>query len=217
MAVSMPTSPEHESAPGAPSPAAPAGCEDEASRYLGDGSRSDLSDKYPAGLSSIRVSETLRSSGSEARTDAGRGEAVGGVPDRPRSRSDSASTVVPGDAVALLEQRTRRDVSLDVRFTVLERAAIRDRARALGVKPSAWGRAVMLDALDSRRGEVEKLASVAVPPQPELARAVEQLRRVGVNLNQTRRDGSAVDDALLMSVLGAVDEVRASLGDRTVT
>ncbi|MGO2663961.1 plasmid mobilization protein [Mycetocola reblochoni] len=113
------------------------------------------------------------------------------------------------------EQRARRDVSMDVRFTVRERAAIRDRARSLGVRPSAWGRAVMLDALDPRLGRVEKLSRLPAAPQPELARAVEQLRRVGVNLNQVKRAGSAVDDDLLLKVLGVVDEVRASLGDRT--
>ncbi|MGO2658627.1 MAG: plasmid mobilization protein [Mycetocola reblochoni] len=215
MAVSMPTSPEHESAPGAPSPAAPAGCEDEASRFSGDKSASSLSDEKPAGLPRIRPSEVLQRGTSEARADTGCGEAVGGVPDRPRSRSDSASTVVPGDGMEQHEQRARRDVSMDVRFTVRERAAIRDRARSLGVRPSAWGRAVMLDALDPRLGRVEKLSRLPAAPQPELARAVEQLRRVGVNLNQVKRAGSAVDDDLLLKVLGVVDEVRASLGDRT--
>jgi len=142
---------------------------------------------------------------------------VGGVPDHLRSRSDSASTVVPGDVMERHEQRARRDVSMDVRFTVRERAAIRDRARSLGVRPSAWGRAVMLDALDPRLGRVEKLSRLPTAPQPELASAIEQLRRVGVNLNQVKRARLAVDDELLLKVLGVVDDVRASLGDRTAT
>lgn len=50
-----------------------------------------------------------------------------------------------------------------------------------------------------------------------LVPAVEQLRRVGVNLNQALRKGAAVDDSLLHEVMVTVDEVRASLGDRTRT
>jgi hypothetical protein len=38
-----------------------------------------------------------------------------------------------------------------------------------------------------------------------------------VNLNQALRKGTAVDDSLLHEVMVAVDEVRASLGDRTRT
>ncbi|MDN6380500.1 MAG: hypothetical protein L0K10_16400 [Brevibacterium aurantiacum] len=57
-------------------------------------------------------------------------------------------------------------------------------------------------------------AAAAMAPSPELAAAVEQLRRVGVNLNQVLRRGGAVDDRLLGAVLGAVDEVRSRLGDR---
>lgn len=110
----------------------------------------------------------------------------------------------------------RRGVSLDVRLTDSERAAIRDRARVLGVKPSAWGRAVMLDALDARRGQEARMHQAALAtPEPEQARAVEQLRRVGVNLNQALRNGAAVDDVLVREVLASVDEVRASFGDRT--
>ena len=50
-----------------------------------------------------------------------------------------------------------------------------------------------------------------------LVPAVEQLRRVGVNLSQALRKGAAVNDSLLHEVMVAVDEVRASLGDRTRT
>lgn len=112
--------------------------------------------------------------------------------------------------------RERRRVSLDVRLTVTEREAIQNRARVLGVKPSAWGRAVMLDALDARRGQEARMHEAALAtPQPALATAIEQLRRVGVNLNQTLRSGSAVNDVLLGAVLRSVDELRARVGDRT--
>lgn len=104
---------------------------------------------------------------------------------------------------------------LDVRVSRAEHDAVRRRAQALGVKPSAWARAVLRDALDDRRSEVEALTAQAVMPKPHprLADAVEQLRRVGVNLNQTRRAGAAVDGDLLRGVLAAVDGVRTSLGD----
>lgn len=106
---------------------------------------------------------------------------------------------------------------MDVRLSAGELAAIKARARLLGVKPSAWGRAVWLDALDPRLGRLEKLSRLPAAPQPELASAVEQLRRVGVNLNQVKRAGLAVDNDLLLKVLSEVAEVRASLGDRTAT
>jgi hypothetical protein len=119
--------------------------------------------------------------------------------------------------------RERRRVSLDVRLTETEREAIRLRAHVLGVKPSAWVRGVVLDALDARRDEVSRMHLAAQgSPQPELATAVEQLRRVGQNLNQVLRaahsgDVLAVDGDLLREVQVSVDEVRASLGDRTAS
>jgi hypothetical protein len=83
------------------------------------------------------------------------------------------------------------------------------------VKPSTWARAVLRDALDERRHEVEALAAhAAVPrPAPERARAVEQVRRVGVNLNQVVRAGTAVSDELLREVLAALADVRVLFGD----
>ncbi|MGO1539785.1 MAG: plasmid mobilization protein [Leucobacter sp.] len=162
------------------------------------------------------MSETLRSSGSEARPDARRGEAVGGVPGRPRRRSDSASSVVPGDEMERAgDVKQRRDVSIDVRLTSGERSAIDARALVLGVKPSAWVRAAALDGLDARSARIERLEAEAVlQHRPEQASAVEQLRRVGVNLNQVQRTGNATNEQLLREVLDAVAEVRAAFGDR---
>lgn len=69
----------------------------------------------------------------------------------------------------------------------------------------------MRNALDSRHHEVEALATQAAMPRPppKLARAVEQIRRVRVNLNRVVRAGSAVDEDILR---GAVAEVRMLLG-----
>ncbi len=199
MAALMPYVRGPRSGPGTPPPAAPEGCEDGGQRYVEDTSEAKLSDTYPAGLATIPVSESLHSSGSEARGGSGKRGRIG--------------TDVPVAGLA----HGRRDVSLDVRLTGSEREAIRDRARVLGVKPSAWGRAVMLDALDARRRRVEQLETLAGtrPPGPGLGSAVEQLRRVGVNLNQVLRRGTAVDDGVLREVLDAVTALRASLGDRT--
>lgn len=124
----------------------------------------------------------------------------------PAPRCSSAGAVTPRETL---------DSHLDVRVSRAERDAVRRRAKALGLTPSAWARAVLRDALDDRRHEVEALAAQAVVPRPrpELARAVEQLRRVGVNLNQTRRAGDVVDGDLLLDVLKRVDAVRAALGD----
>lgn len=109
-----------------------------------------------------------------------------------------------------------KTAKLDVRLTQDERAAIDLRAEVLGVKPSAFARAAVLDALDGRRAHVSQMTRAAsATPQPELATAVEQVRRLGVNLNQTLRRGLVSDKVLLRSVLDAVNEVRRVLGDRT--
>lgn len=122
----------------------------------------------------------------------------------------------PHSRTASDTKRQRRSVSLDVRLTVAEREAIRRRAQILGVKPSVWGRGVLLDALDQRGNRIQQLEQSACPPvMPGLANTVEQLRRVGVNLNQALRRGAAVDEFLLRQIQEAVDEVRGQLGDET--
>src|SRR5699024_3846656 len=125
-----------------------------------------------------------------------------------------------GPAEAPVEPRNsrRREGSLDVRLTVADRDAIRRRAHVLSAAPSAWARAVMLDALDSRSSQVNQLghsARVEAAAATSLAPAVEQMRRVRVDLNQALRKGAAVDDSRLHAVMVAADEVRATLGDRT--
>lgn len=118
-------------------------------------------------------------------------------------------------------KNARRDVSLDVRLTRGEKARIAAHAEALGVRASALVRAAALDVADSRRAEVAGLERAAkFRPDPQLGAAVEQLRRVGVVLNQEvrdrrRGDGDGPDDELLVSVVTVVDELRATLGDRT--
>lgn len=113
------------------------------------------------------------------------------------------------------DARVILDAHLDVRMTRREHDAIKRRATVLGVKASTWARAVLRDALDARSHEEEALAAqAAVPrPSPERARAVEQVRRVGVNLNQVVRAGTAVSDELLREVLAVLADVRVLFGD----
>jgi hypothetical protein len=77
---------------------------------------------------------------------------------------------------------------------------------------------VILDALDARGTREAVIQQNAnETPDPELARAIEQLRRVGVNLNTTLRKGQTVDAGLLRAVFGVVSDLRAALGDRTAS
>ncbi|MGV0387883.1 plasmid mobilization protein [Corynebacterium sanguinis] len=212
--------------PGTPSPAGSAATEDEGQRFLEDMSASDMSDKNPAGrLPYAPESEP------DSPSNAGRVRAEGCAEDpalaaelhhdsQVNTGRGAAQRAGPAEAPVEPRNSRRREVSLDVRLTVADRDAIRRRAHVLSVKPSAWARAVMLDALDSRSSKVDQLennAGVKETAPTSLAPAVEQLRRVGVNLNQALRKGAAVDDSLLHAVMAAVDEVRASLGDRTRT
>ena len=177
-----------------PSPAGRVATEDVGQRRVG-GERSLLrsSDNRPAGTVVIPLSEVLMKRGGITNASAPATE----------------ETTQGADARVIL------DAHLDVRMTCAELAAIKRRARVLGVKASKWVRAVLRDALDARRHEEEALAAqAAVPsPSPELARAVEQMRRVGVNLNQVVRAGTATNEEVLRDVLAAVADVRALLGD----
>lgn len=176
-----------------PSPAGRVATEDEGQRRVGGEERSESSDNAPAGttLTTPQTDLTVPGVGSDASAPA------------------TKETTQGADA------RVTLDAHLDVRVTRGERDAIKRRATVLGVKPSTWARAVLRDALDSRRHEEGALvAQAAVPrPAPELARAVEQLRRVGVNLNQVARAGTAVDEGLLREVLAVLTDMRAALRD----
>lgn len=211
--------------PGSPSPAGSEATEDEGQRYVEDKSGSELSDRYPAGrlpYPSEYEPDTRSSAGRDRAERGTEDQALTAAPqhDTPvdTGRAEAEQTV-PADGPVERRNSRRREVSLDVRLTRTDRDAIWQRARVLGVKPSAWGRAVMLDALDARSSKVEHLESSAVPAgvSETVGPAVEQLRRVGVNLNQALRKRAVVDDDLLRAVLGAVNELRAVLGDRTKT
>lgn len=111
----------------------------------------------------------------------------------------------------------KRDCKFTLRVSSRERAAFEARARLLGVTTGAWLRAVALDALDARHDNLASIvrAHAVTSVHPDLARAVEQVRRVGVNLNQAVRKNLTVDDDLLNAVLDTLHDVREKLGDRT--
>lgn len=153
---------------------------------------------------------------SEARTEpqvsGGRGEAV----------SDNYPAGSTSDPAAEQSPQGLLSGRLTQRYAAAEVAAVRTRSDALGVKPSRWIRAVVLDALDSRRDEVARLHRVAAKqPDPQVAEAINQVRRVGVLLNQELRHRNkekltdALSDELLEDALFVVDDLRIALGDRT--
>lgn len=191
---SVPTAAAQQPVGTSPSPATNEVSEDEGQRRVG-GQRSLLrsSDNVPAGTVVVPPPDVLEEKGGTTNAAAPATE----------------ETTQGADARVIL------DAHLDVRMTRREHDAIKRRATVLGVKASTWARAVLRDALDARSHEEEALAAqAAVPrPSPERARAVEQVRRVGVNLNQVVRAGTAVSDELLREVLAALAEVRAAFGD----
>ena len=178
-----------------PSPAVSNANEDVGQRHV-RGQRSLLrsSDNMPAGTVAVPPPDVLEEKGGTTNAAAPATE----------------ETTQGADARVIL------DAHLDVRMTRREHDAIKRRATVLGVKASTWARAVLRDALDARSHEEEALAAqAAVPrPSPERARAVEQVRRVGVNLNQVVRAGTAVSDELLREVLAALADVRVLFGDK---
>lgn len=126
-------------------------------------------------------------------------------------------------------QRERLTAHLDVRLSRSERAEVSQRAHSLGVKPSAWARAVMRDALDSRRNEVQRVERMTARPrrgrQVDGAK-VETLRRIGTtfeglrrDIARARKDGESisvvVDDVLLDEACAVLAELRSDIGDGT--
>lgn len=111
------------------------------------------------------------------------------------------------------DTRSRR---ITVRVSEEEYDACERRATKLGVPLSAWLRAAALHVLDAATPPLEAAAQAAAPESAQTAQAVEQLRRLGVNLNQALRRGSVIDPERVRDLARAVDDLRASLGDKTV-
>ena len=68
-----------------------------------------------------------------------------------------------------------------------------------------------VDDLRASLGDTTVITSSA-----QTAQAIEQLRRLRVNLNQALKRGLVIDPKQVQDFARAVDDLRASLGDKTV-
>ena len=118
-----------------------------------------------------------------------------------------------GGVTTFSDTRSHR---ITVRVSEEEYDAFKRRATALNVTVSAWLRAAALHVLDAATPPLETVPQATAPESAQTAQAVEQLRRLGVNLNQALRRGSVIDPERVRDLARAVDDLRASLGDKTV-
>lgn len=109
-----------------------------------------------------------------------------------------------------------RSHRITMRVSEEEYDAFKRRATALNVTVSAWLRAAALHVLDAATPPLETVPQATAPESAQTAQAIEQLRRLGVNLNQALRRGSVIDPERVRDLTRAVDDLRASLGDKTV-
>ena len=100
-----------------------------------------------------------------------------------------------------IEQLRREGVNLNQalrRGSVIDPERVRDLVRAV-------------DDLRASLGDTTVITSSA-----QTAQAIEQLRRLRVNLNQALKRGLVIDPKQVQDFARAVDDLRASLGDKTV-
>lgn len=118
-----------------------------------------------------------------------------------------------GGGDTLSDTRSRR---ITVRVSEEEDDAFKRRATALNVTVSAWLRAAALHVLDAATPPLEAVPQATAPESAQTAQAIEQLRRLRVNLNQALKRGLVIDPKQVQDFARAVDDLRASLGDKTV-
>lgn len=144
-------------------PAGSAATEDGGQRFLDDMSVSERSDKNPAGRRLYAPEHEP-----DTHSNAGRARAEGCADDQAltleyphdsqvNTGHGDTETAGPADA-----PRRNRPAKLDVRLSAEDREAVLRRARVLGVRPSSWARAVMLDTLDARSSNIEKIERAAL-------------------------------------------------------
>ena len=100
-----------------------------------------------------------------------------------------------------IEQLRREGVNLN---QALRRGSMMDPERVRGL-----ARAV--DDLRASLGDTTVITSSA-----QTAQAIEQLRRLRVNLNQALKRGLVIDPKQVQDLARSIDDLRASLGDKTV-
>ncbi len=231
MAALMPYVRGPRSGPGTPPPAAPEGCEDGGQRYVEDTSEAKLSDTYPAGRLPYAPENEPDSPSS-----AGRDRAEGCAEDPALSaeqRHDSQVNTGRADAEAVRQShggaKRRRGgrAKLDTDFGEETLAALRTRAKRLGLAPSTWVRTVVRDALHASRSEELDAAVAAhllgvearVQASADARELAAQVRPLAINVNDLDRRARAGEAVALSSevpeLIELLREVRALLGDRT--
>ena len=118
---------------------------------------------------------------------------------------------------------------LDTRFDDATLAALRTRAKRLGLAPSTWARTVVHDALHASRSEELDAAVAAhllgvesrVQASADARELAAQVRPLAINVNDLDRRARAGESVALSSevpeLIELLREVRALLGDRTAS
>lgn len=187
-----------------PSPGGPVGAEDEAS-----------TPRPQAGLSDVGAACRTTERSSLLLTDV-------------EHFVNGPSTTIAAPSGTRPRALARLDARVTVRFASAERAELDRRAQQLHTTASKLLRATVLDGLDARRHEIDKLLHHAQrgydAPSPMDAAAVEQLRRIGSNLNQATRalntlarsgrEGTSLDDiaVALRDVAASLCELQRAVG-----
>ena len=127
------------------------------------------------------------------------------------------------------ERRRGSGGRLDTRFDDATLAALRTRAKRLGLAPSTWVRSVVRDALHASRSEELDAAVAAhllgvetrVQASADARALAAQVRPLAINVNdldRRARAGEAVSlSAEVRELIELLHEVRALLGDRTAS
>lgn len=172
-----------------------------------DPSASEVSDRATACHSGVQVEQQADSQVNTGRADA---EAV-------RQSHGGAKRRHGGRA------------KLDTDFGEAALAALRARAKRLGLAPSTWVRAVVRDALHASRSEELDAAVAAhllgiessVQVSADARELAAQIRPLAINVNDLDRRGRAGEAVALSAevpeLIELLREVRALLGDRVVS
>ena len=174
---------------------------------LEDTSVSDVSDRPTACHSGVQAEQQA-----DSRVNTGRAEAA-------------AVRQSHGGA----ERRRGSGGRLDTRFDDATLAALRTRAKRLGLAPSTWVRTVVRDALHASRSEELDAAVAAqllgveerVQASADARELAAQVRPLAINVNDLDRRARAGEPVALSAevpeLIELLHEVRALLGDRAAS
>lgn len=178
--------------------------------------------EHPQGVQGARSDPLASSCGGPERSDV----------------SDAATACQGADAAVAIDtkaastdakHRRRGNPRLDTRYDPKTLAALRTRAKRLGLDPSAWVRSVVRDALDKRRtDEVDAAVGAALvgvetmaQPSADVRLVAAQIRPLAINVNDLDRRARLGESVTLgpevSELIELLREVRAMLGDRVAT